>query len=72
MDSIFDATPAVLEWMDRIEALGRGASKIQRGRRDHRGGRAEPMPLLDDIFRTSTALHWAARCKLLPRASAPK
>ena len=39
MDSIFDATPAVLEWMDRIEALGQGASKIQRGRRDHRGGR---------------------------------
>ena len=29
---------------------GRGASKNSAHRRDHRGGRVKPMPLLDDIF----------------------
>ena len=51
MDSIFDATPAVLEWMDRIEALGQGRiEKFSAADAITVAAGAEPMPLLDDIF----------------------
>lgn len=51
MDSIFDATPAVLEWMDRIEALGQGRiEKFSATDAITVAAGAEPMPLLDDIF----------------------
>ena len=51
MDNIFDSTPAVLEWMDRIEALGQGRiEKFSAADAITVAAGAEPMPLLDDIF----------------------
>jgi glutathione S-transferase len=65
MADIFDATPAVLEWMDRIAALGQAAWK--------NSARQTPSPWPQGpnpcrcwtiFFRTSTALRWAARCTI--------
>ena len=51
MADIFAATPAVLEWMDRIEALGQGRiEKFSAADAITVAAGAEPMPLLDDIF----------------------
>ncbi len=52
MESIFDATPAVLEWIGATSrALGQGRiEKISAADAITVAAGAEPMPLLDDIF----------------------
>jgi glutathione S-transferase len=51
MDDIFNPTPAVLEWMDRIEALGNGRmEKFSANDAVIVAAGAEPLPLQDDVF----------------------
>ena len=51
MADIFTATPAVLEWMDRIAALGHGrAEKFSAEDAITVAAGADPLPLADDVF----------------------
>ena len=51
MADIFEAVPAVLEWMDRIDALGLGRmEKFTAQDAITVAANAEPAPLLDDVF----------------------
>ena len=67
MDDIFNATPAVLEWMDRIEALGQGRmEKFTAADAITVAAGAEPLPLQGDVFQDEhgiplgTTVHIAA------------
>ena len=51
MADIFEPVPAVLEWMDRIAALGHG--RLEKFKAEDAitvAANAEPAPLLDDVF----------------------
>lgn len=51
MADIFEPVPAVLEWMDRIAALGHGRmEKFKAEDAITVAANAEPVPLLDDVF----------------------
>lgn len=51
MADIFEPVPAVLEWMDRIAALGHGRmEKFKAEDAITVAANAEPAPLLDDVF----------------------
>jgi len=51
MADIFQATPAVLEWMDRIAALGQGRmAKFTAQDAITVAANATPLPLADDVF----------------------
>jgi len=51
MAGIFEPVPAVLEWMDRIAALGHGRmEKFKSEDAITVAANAEPAPLLDDVF----------------------
>ncbi len=51
MADIFKATPAVLEWMDRVAAIGHGRmEKFSAQDAITVAAGAEPLPLLDDVF----------------------
>ena len=67
MDDIFNATPAVLEWMDRIEALGQGRmEKFTAADAITVAAGADPLPLQGDVFQDEhgiplgTTVHIAA------------
>jgi glutathione S-transferase len=51
MADIFKATPAVLEWMDRIAAIGHGRmEKFSSQDAITAAANTEPLPLVDDVF----------------------
>ncbi|MBY0408993.1 MAG: glutathione S-transferase family protein [Burkholderiaceae bacterium] len=51
MAPIFDATPAVLEWMDRMAALGHGRmEKLSAQDAITVAAHAEPLPLVGEVF----------------------
>ncbi len=65
MADIFKATPAVLEWMDRIAAIGHGRME-KFGTQDAItvAAGAEPLPLVDDVFQDEHGIPLGARVSI--------
>ena len=62
MADIFQATPAVLEWMDRVAALGHGRmEKFSAADAITVAAGAEPIPVVDDIFQNEHGIALGSR-----------
>jgi len=78
MAPILDATPAVLEWMDRVAALATAAPRSSARPTPSRWPRRlTPCPRVPTCWwtapsRTTMASRWAARSASRPRASGPR
>lgn len=61
MADIFQATPAVLEWMDRVAALGHGRMEKFSAADAITVAGAEPIPVVDDIFQDEHGIALGSR-----------
>lgn len=65
MADIFKTTPAVLEWMDRIAAIGHGSmEKFSAQDAITVAAGTEPLPLVDDVFQDEHGIPLGARVSI--------
>ena len=73
MAGIFEATPHILEWMDRMAAIGHGtSSRISSTDAIAVAAAAEPEPLTDDIFQNEHNIELGSRVTVAAESFGPE